>query len=206
MELKDLLGESYKDGMTLEEINQALADKKFVDAQSLPKSVSKEVFDRTASELAAKKKELDAIKATNMTAEELVKKATEEANAIKTQYAREMSKLRVREVFTREGLTEKDYGGLLDTLATDDEAASRTVAEMFVGILQSQKAATEKSIREQLLKTTPTPPSGEPPADPKTQARLDYEKAKADYSKNPNDRALGERMFLLKESLSNQGG
>ena len=31
MELKDLLGENYKDGMTIEEINTALANKKFVD-------------------------------------------------------------------------------------------------------------------------------------------------------------------------------
>jgi uncharacterized coiled-coil protein SlyX len=70
MDLKTLLGDDYKDGMTIEEINAALADKNFVDSSTLPKSVSKEVFDKTASELAAVKKKLRELQESSMTAEE----------------------------------------------------------------------------------------------------------------------------------------
>ena len=47
MELKDLLGADYKEGMTAEEIAAALTTKSFV---------SKDVFDKTASDLASLKK------------------------------------------------------------------------------------------------------------------------------------------------------
>ena len=50
MELKDLLGDKYRDDLTIEEINALLADKNFVDPSTLPKSVEKSVFDKTASE------------------------------------------------------------------------------------------------------------------------------------------------------------
>ena len=58
MDIKTLLGDTYKEGMTIDEINAALADKNFVDPTTLPKSVTKDVFDKTASELAKVKKEL----------------------------------------------------------------------------------------------------------------------------------------------------
>ena len=52
MELKELLGNDYKDGMTAEEISAAIANKTFIDKSTLPPSVSKETFDKTAAELA----------------------------------------------------------------------------------------------------------------------------------------------------------
>ena len=51
MDLKTLLGDAYKENMTLDEINEALEGMNLVDPSTLPKSVSKEVFDKTASSL-----------------------------------------------------------------------------------------------------------------------------------------------------------
>ena len=56
-DLKTLLGDQFKEGMTIEEITAALADKTFVDPSTLPKSVTKDIFDKTASELAKAKKD-----------------------------------------------------------------------------------------------------------------------------------------------------
>ena len=51
MELRDLLGEDYREGMTAEEIATALSTKNFVN---------KETFDKTASDLAKAKKDMKA--------------------------------------------------------------------------------------------------------------------------------------------------
>ena len=62
MNLKELLGDAYREDMTLEEVEQALEGINLVDPAKLPKSVSKEVFDKTASELARVKKSLRSCK------------------------------------------------------------------------------------------------------------------------------------------------
>ena len=51
-DIQSLLGEDYREGMTVEEINAVLANRQFVDPTTLPKSVEKTIFDKTASELA----------------------------------------------------------------------------------------------------------------------------------------------------------
>lgn len=50
MDLKELLGTAYKDGMTLEDINSVLANKKFADLDS-GKYVNKDMADKKASDL-----------------------------------------------------------------------------------------------------------------------------------------------------------
>ena len=73
-DLKTLLGDAYKEGMTVDEINKALADKDLVDRSTLPKTVLKETFDKTASELAELKKKFKTLEESSMTAEEKSKK------------------------------------------------------------------------------------------------------------------------------------
>ena len=51
MTLKDLVGDGYKEGMTLEEVAAAIKDRSLVDPSTLPPSVSKETFEKTAQEL-----------------------------------------------------------------------------------------------------------------------------------------------------------
>ena len=71
MDLKELLGEAFKEDMTLEEVQTALADKELVDAATVPQNVvEKKVFDKTASELSALKKQLKDLERAKMTEEE----------------------------------------------------------------------------------------------------------------------------------------
>ena len=79
-DIQTLLGEDYREGMTVEEINAVLANRQLVDPTTLPKSVEKTVFDKTASELAKVKKELAELKNSNMTDDEKVQAAITAAN------------------------------------------------------------------------------------------------------------------------------
>ena len=161
MDIKTLLGEAYKDGMTIEEINAALADKEFVDPTTLPKSVSKEVFDKTASELAKVKKELKALRESSMTDAEKLQAELDKAKETQANYNKELSKLRAKEIFVTAGLTETDYASILDVVVSEDEETTKTRAKSMVDLIAAQKAAAEKAIKAELLKGTPKPKSGE---------------------------------------------
>lgn len=160
MDIKTLLGDAYKEGMTIDEINAALADKNFVDPATLPKSVSKEVFDKTASELAKVKKELKNLQESTMTADEKLKAELEKATTAQLTYAKELSKLRAKEIFVSAGLTEADYNPILDAVVSEDEETTKTRAKSMVDLISAQKAAVEKAVKAELLKGTPKPPAG----------------------------------------------
>ena len=161
MDLKTLLGDAYKEGMTIDEINAALADKNFVDPTTLPKSVTKDVFDKTASELAKVKRELKALQEASMTADEKLKAELEKATNAQLTYAKELSKLRAKEIFVSAGLTEADYSSILDAVVSEDEETTKTRAKSMVDLISAQKAAVEKAVKAELLKGTPKPPAGD---------------------------------------------
>lgn len=160
MNLKELLGDAYKEGMTFEEIEAALADKELVDPSTLPKSVSKEVFDKTASELSKVKKELQALKEASMTAEEKVQEELNKAQDLQKTYAKELAKLKAKEIFVEAGLIEKDYASLLDAVVSEDEEVTTTRAKAMVAVINAQKQAVEQAVKAELLKGTPKPPAG----------------------------------------------
>ena len=162
MNLKELLGDAYREDMTLEEVEQALEGINLVDPDKLPKSVSKEVFDKTASELARVKKELKELQEKNMTAEEKLKLELEKAAESQAQYKRELAKLRATEIFVAAGLTEDDYKTLLDIVVSEDEEATKVRAKSMVDVIASQKTAVEKAVKAELLKGTPKPEPGDP--------------------------------------------
>ena len=160
MDLKTLLGDAYKEGMTIDEINAALADKNFVDPATLPKSVSKDLFDKTASELAKVKKELKDLQESTMTADEKLKAEMEKATNAQLTYMKELSKLRAKEIFVSAGLTEADYSSILDAVVSEDEETTKARAKSMVDLISAQKAAVEKAVKAELLKGTPKPPAG----------------------------------------------
>lgn len=160
MTLKELLGESYKDGITLEEIETALADRKLVDPSTLPKSVDKTVFDKTASELSKVKKELKELQETSMTEDEKLKEKMGKADELQARYAKELSKLSAREIFVSAGLKDEDYDPILETVVTEDAETTKDRARKMVALIATQKEAVDKAVRKELLDKTPKPPGG----------------------------------------------
>lgn len=161
MDLKTLLGDAYKENMTLDEINEALEGVNLVDPSTLPKSVGKEVFDKTASELAKVKKQLKELQEASMTDAEKLQAELDKAKETQANYNKELSKLRAKEIFVTAGLTETDYASILDVVVSEDEETTKTRAKSMVDLITAQKAAAEKAIKAELLKGTPKPKPGE---------------------------------------------
>lgn len=161
MNLKELLGDAYKENMTIDEINEALAN------ITAPKTVSKEVFDKTASELASSKKlvrelqeKLRELEESSMTAEEKLKAETERTQELQKALSQKLSALKAKEIFVTAGLSEKDYSPLLDVVVSDSEETTVNRAEAMIKVINAQKAATEAAVKAELMKNTPAPASG----------------------------------------------
>ena len=97
MNLKDLLGDAYKENMTIDEVNEALAN------ITTPKTVSKEQWDKTASELASSKKlvrelqeKLRELEESSMTAEEKLKAETERTQELQKVLSQKLSALKAK--------------------------------------------------------------------------------------------------------------
>lgn len=172
MNLKELLGDAYKEGMSFEEIEAALADKELVDPSTLPKSVSKEVFDKTASELSKVKKELIALKEASMTDAEKLQAELDKAKEAQVIYNKELSKLRAKEIFVAAGLTEEDYTPILELVVSEDEETTKARAKSIVDLITAQKAAAEKAIKAELLKGTPKPKPGDSDGEKMTKEKF----------------------------------
>ena len=160
MDIKELLGDAYKEGMTIEEINTALADKNFVDPSTLPKSVSKELYDKTSSELAKYKKENEDLKSASLTDNEKLQKALGDAETARLDFIKKSVRLDVEKVFVDGGLTEDEYKDIIDGIVTADSEASVAMAKNIVSVIAAKETAKEKTVKAKLLEGTPKPPAG----------------------------------------------
>lgn len=167
MDIKALLGDSYKDGMSVEEINAALADKTFVDPTTLPKSVDKDMFDKKVSELAKVNKELNELKNSSMTSEEKIQEALKEAETSRIEFAKKSTRLDVEKVFIDGGLKESEYKDIIDGIVTENSETSVNLAKQMMEVIKNQTTAAEKALKAKMLEDSPKPPAGDPPTDKK---------------------------------------
>ncbi|HEX3038158.1 MAG TPA: hypothetical protein VHO94_04095 [Oscillospiraceae bacterium] len=147
-DLKSLLGDQFKENMSIEEITAALADKTFVDPATLPKSVSKETFDKTAHELSEAKKQL----AAKQTDDE---KAAEAQQAIQDKLAnleKENSQMKLKESFISNGYDAKTAADLATAYSEGNMTKFATLNAKY---METTKTALQASIKEDLLKNTP---------------------------------------------------
>lgn len=152
-DLKTLLGESYKEGMTINEVNAALATKELIDT-SVEKFVKKSVFDTTASELAKVKKDYTA----KLTDDELratkQQEILDENNLLKT----EKKKLTLETQLAKSGYKEEHIRSLSESFLSGDlEGFGKTMSLLKADITGD----TTKQVTSNLLKTTTIiPPAG----------------------------------------------
>lgn len=151
-DLKTLLGDDYKDGISVEEIAKALENKSFID---------KKAFDKTASELSELKKEKKKLEEAGMSAEEKVKAAVEAAAAKEREYSIKSNRIEVEKIFLKGGLAENDYSNFLDDVVSENLEKSKAVATAIADTIQAKIKAAEQAVKAELLKNTPTPPPGD---------------------------------------------
>lgn len=160
--LKKLLGDAYKEGMTLEEISKALETAKVGPAIDLSGYVQKSMFDKTASDLAHAKKQLKE----QMTDDE--KKAAEQQAIID-----ELNNLK------KANKIAEIKSGLI-ALGYDEQLAGDTAEAQFnndfVKVMANQKTfleARDKQNGSTALHNMHQPPAG-------TGAKVDYAKQMQD--------------------------
>lgn len=155
MELRELLGNDYRDGMTVEEIAAALSSKTFVDAATLPPSVSKETFDKTASELAKLKRENTELKNAGLSDAEKLQKALADAEAERKSYTLKSNRLEAEKIFAEAGISEKEYSSFVDTIVGEDSAASVSAAKAIAKMVSAQREAAGAAKQKEILDKTP---------------------------------------------------
>lgn len=166
MNIKDLLKDSYKEGMTLEEIETALADIELPSDDSSEIEKLRAALSKSNSEAADFKKQLRA----KMTEDEAAKqREAEEREKLQSDYDALLSKIKVSENKAK-----------LLALGYDEALASETAEAMANGenekVFANQKKhleAVEKKIRGDVLKDTPKPVPGSGGGTEITQEQFD---------------------------------
>ena len=165
MNIKDLLKDAYKEGMTLEEIESALESIELPTDNSADMEKLKNALSKSNSEAADYKRQLKE----KMTADEI--KAKEEAEE------RERI-LRENEEFKKQIAVSNNKAKLL-ALGYEDALATETAEAMANGeldkVFANQKKhldAMEKKVRSEILKNTPKPDGGSSDDDTMTKEKL----------------------------------
>lgn len=148
MDLKTLLGDAYKDGISLDEINAALKDKNLVDPSTLGPSVPKSDFDKAASELASYKKQLKE----KMTADEQAKANQEAFQKQLDDLQKENNQMKFEKQFLSSGYDAKTAASLADAMASGD---MKKFTEVHSAYAKQHEAELQAQIKAELLKETP---------------------------------------------------
>lgn len=153
MNIKDLLKDAYKEGMTLEEINEALESIDLPTDNSAEVERLKTALSKSNSEAADYKRQLK----DKMSADEL--KAKEDAE-YREKLQKDHDEL-LKKVNVSENKAKLLALGYEDALAT--ETAEAMVNGELDKVFANQKkhiAAVEKKVRSEILKDTPSPDGG----------------------------------------------
>lgn len=156
MNLKDVLGENYREDMTLADVESALSGLDLVDrAEATKGMIAKDKFDKAVSDLNAKKKQLEA----RLTDEEKAKLDRDEQDKAVQE---ELKELRHDKAVNQQ-LTQLLALGYPDELARDTAAAM--VDGDFAKVYANQRTFLENRDKAQMKKQTMAsdkrPPAGD---------------------------------------------
>ena len=165
-DLKELLGDAYKEDMTFEDINAALAERELVDKSQYDGFVPKTLLEKANSEAADYKKKWKAA------ASEQEQKQIEDAEK-QAQIEEELKTL-------RRSSKVSEYEKQHLALKYDEKDAKEIAEALYDGdmdtvfrLQKKHEEALQKAIKADLLKDMPTPPAG-------NQTTIDYSKQIAD--------------------------
>lgn len=165
-DLKELLGDAYKEDMTFEDINTALAERELVDKSQYDGFVPKTLLEKANSEAADYKKKWKAA------ASEQEQKQIEDAEK-QAQIEEELKTL-------RRASKVSEYEKQHLALKYDEKDAKEIAEALYDGDMETvfrlqkkHEEALQKAIKADLLKDMPTPPAG-------NQTTIDYSKQIAD--------------------------
>lgn len=161
-DLKELLGDAYKEDMTFEDINAALAERELVDKSQYDGFVPKTLLEKANSEAADYKKKWKAA------ASEQEQKQIEDAEK-QAQIEEELKTL-------RRSSKVSEYEKQHLALKYDEKDAKEIAEALYDGdmdtvfrLQKKHEESLQKAIKADLMKNMPTPPAG-------NQTNIDYSK------------------------------
>ena len=171
--LKDTLKIEGYESMTPE---QKLAAWEAMNAPEIDSSkyVDKTLFDKKASELAAKNKRIKELEDAQLSEEDRLKQDRVAFELEKSKFNKERNGIKIRGVFAKGNLKEEDYADL-DIDSFEDEEKAIKFANSIVKLAQAQRSAAETDARNSLL-CGETPKQGATP-DQASKIRTDYANA-----------------------------
>lgn len=128
------------------------------------------ISDEELQKLKDKAKLHDDYEETQKTSEEKLTKALKEAEDLKLSNLKLLNKTKAAGVFVAAGMTEEEYSTFIDGIVSDNEENTLALANSLVSTLNAKVEAKEKSVKAELLKSTPTPPAGGGGGEVKTEA------------------------------------
>lgn len=171
-DIQGLLGDAYKEGMTIDEINAALAERELVDKSQFDGFVPKSMLEKANSEAADFKKKWKAA------ASEQEQKAIEETER-QAQIEEELKSL-------RRSAKVSDYEKQHLALKYEEKDAKEIAEALYDGdmdtvfrIQKKHEETLQKSIKADLMKQMPVPPAG-------NQQNIDYNKQIAEAQASGN--------------------
>lgn len=161
--VKAILGNDFKEGMTPDEIVNALSTKKLADL-SKGEYISKAKFAETEKAKSEFEKQLKDIQLANMTEQDkaIAEKKTLQDKLLSLQ--KQVTKTEVEKTLISGGLVEDDYKDFIDNLVSDDHDKSVTLAKSLVTVFKSKIENTSKQAKEDAVKSTtilPKPEQGQ---------------------------------------------
>ena len=154
MDFKKLLGSRWKDGMSDEEIVKALSE-----MESFSGMVSKDVFDKTAGELAEAKRKAKE----KMTQEEQFEQAKAELEQRIAENDRIIARMTMEKSLVEGGYDQKTASELAEFMGKGDVDGFIKAHTAFMTRTMEQKTA---ELTESLLKGAPMQPKSSEPAEP----------------------------------------
>ena len=156
--LKELLGDTYTEGMSEEELSKAI--EKAVSTRDKEAGKVKKAFDKTSSEIADYKRQLEEYK------KQLAEKMSEDERA-KAEQEELLETLKQQNEDFKKKIAIAESKAQLTALGYSEEMAAETAEALYSGdfatLYKNQKTVMEekaKEIRAGVIKDTPTPPAG----------------------------------------------
>lgn len=162
MDIKQLLGDKYREDMTHEELLEALAELKLetqITAPDLTGYIEKSKFDEVSSQLAKAKRDLSATTAKTQTTEEQLETLRGQIAEAERLRATDNSRNKAVAAFLKAGLDEEAYEPLLEAIVSEDEGATLGRVTQIVNVLAKQKTEAVDVAKAELIKNNPKPDS-----------------------------------------------
>lgn len=158
--LKELMGDSFREDLTAEEISSFFEKSVAKSGKYVPLDKFTDM-EKKAKNAANLQKELDTYKSAQMTEQEKTQQALEEAKSYVKDLEKKLCKKSVEKVLTEGGLAEADYKDIIDSLVLEDEEKSTQLAQSLVTTFNTRLEAELKvKMAEQLAKAGGKKPEG----------------------------------------------